>query len=63
MQGLSSILSLSRNEFESFNNTGARISDSIYHMALKVLFCVKKSRFFDLLCNVTVGVITKYVNH
>ena len=36
MRGLSSILSLFRNEFNKFNNTGARIIDSIYHMALKL---------------------------
>ena len=32
MRGLSSILSLFRNEFNKFNNTGARMLDSIYHM-------------------------------
>ena len=37
MQGLQSILSLFRNEFNKFNNTGARILDSIYHMTLKIL--------------------------
>ena len=31
MQGLSSILSLFRNEFNNFNNTEARMLDSIYH--------------------------------
>ena len=30
MRGLPSILSLFRNEFNRFNNTGARIVDSIY---------------------------------
>ena len=34
MRGLPSILSLLRNEFNKFNNTGARMLDSIYHMAL-----------------------------
>ena len=34
MRGLPSILSLFRNEFNKFNNTGARMLDSIYHMAL-----------------------------
>ena len=34
MRGLPSILSLFRNEFNEFNNTGARMLDSIYHMAL-----------------------------
>ena len=32
MRGLSSILSLFRNEFNRFNNTRARMLDSIYHM-------------------------------
>ena len=34
MRGLLSILSLFRNEFNKFNNTGARMLDSIYHMTL-----------------------------
>ena len=29
------ILSLFRNEFNKFNNTGARMLNSIYHMTLK----------------------------
>ena len=37
MRGLSSILSLFRNEFNKFNNTGARMLDSIYHMTLRLL--------------------------
>ena len=37
MRGLSSILSLFRNEFNKFNNTGARMIDSIYHMTLRLL--------------------------
>ena len=32
MRGLSSILSLFRNEFNEFNNTRARMLDYIYHM-------------------------------
>ena len=32
MRGLPSILSLFRNEFNKFNNTRARILDTIYHM-------------------------------
>ena len=32
MQGLPSILSLFRNEFNKFNNTRARMLDSLYHM-------------------------------
>ena len=36
MRGLPSILSFFRKEFYKFNNTGARILDSIYHMTLKL---------------------------
>ena len=43
MRGLPSILSLFRNEFNKFNNTGARMLDSIYHMTntLKSHFWLK----------------------
>ena len=37
MRGLPSILSLFHNEFKKFNNTGALMLDSIYHMTLKLL--------------------------
>ena len=37
MRGLTSILSLFRNEFNKFNKTRARMLDSIYHMALRLL--------------------------
>ena len=37
MPGLPSILSLFRNEFNKFNNTRARMLDSIYHMTLRLL--------------------------
>ena len=37
MRGLPSIVSLFRNEFNEFNNTGAQMLDSIYHMTLKLL--------------------------
>ena len=36
MRGLPSILFLFRNKFNKFNNTGARMLDSIYHMTLKL---------------------------
>ena len=36
MRGLLSILSLFRNKFNKFNNTRARMLDSIYHMTLKL---------------------------
>ena len=35
MLGLPSILSLFRNKFNKFNNTIARMLDSIYHMTLR----------------------------
>ena len=69
MRGLPSILSLFRNELNKFNNTGAQMLDSIYHMTLKFL----RSHFWHethgfaifyatlkwtSLCNVT-----KSVNH
>ena len=37
MRGLTSILSLFHNKFNKFNNTGARMLDSICHMTLKLL--------------------------
>ena len=49
MQGLLSILSLFRNEFNTFNNAGGQMLDSIYHRTLKLLknhiFVVKTSIF------------------
>ena len=42
-RGLASILSIFRNGFNKFNNTRARMLDSIYHMTntLKSHFCCK----------------------
>ena len=37
LRGLQSILSLFHNEFNKFNNTGALMIDSIYHMTLNLL--------------------------
>ena len=37
MWGLPSILSHFRNKLNKFNNTGARMLDSIYHMTLKLI--------------------------
>ena len=53
MRGLPSILSLFRNEFNKFNNTRARMLDSIfYHMTntLKSHFWRKKRYNFVILC-------------
>ena len=48
-EALPSILSVFPNEFNKFNNTGARMQDCIYHMTLKShfisKFCNKTSRF------------------
>ena len=40
MRGLPSILSLFRNEFNKFNNTRARMLDTIYHMTNTLKFIV-----------------------
>ena len=37
MRGLPSILSLFHNEFNKFNNTRARMLDSIYHVDIKTI--------------------------
>ena len=57
MRGLPSILSLFRNEFNKFNNTRARMLDSIYHMTISV-----KTLLFCHLRNVVMDVITFPVN-
>ena len=44
MRGLPSISSLFLNEFYKFNNTGARMLESIYHMTSKLLKIV----FFEI---------------
>ena len=48
-EAVPSILSVFPNEFNKFNNTGARMQNSIYHMALKSHFisefCTKTSQF------------------
>ena len=64
MRGLPSILSLFRNEFNKFNNTRARMLDSIYHMTetLKSHFWRKHVLIFHYLRNVVMDVITFPVN-
>ena len=66
MRGLPSILSLFRNEFNKFNNTGARKLDSFYHLTLKLLknhiFGVKTSSFCHPLRNVIMNVISLRTN-
>ena len=63
MRGLSSILSLFRNEFNKFNNTGARMLDSINHMTLKLLkneLWRENIKILPFLRNVKMDVITLY---
>ena len=64
MWGLPSILLLFCNVFNKFNNTQARMLDSIYHMKLRLLknciFGVKTSIFCHHLCNVIMDVITSH---
>ena len=65
MRGLPSILSLFRNEFNKFNNTGARMLDSIYHMTntLKSHFWRKNVIILSLyIRNVVMNVRTFPVN-
>ena len=64
MRGLPSILSLFRNEFNKFNNTRARMLDSIYHMTytLKSDFCRKNVTILCYVRNVVKDVITFPLN-
>ena len=57
MRGLPSVLSLFRNEFNKFNYTGARMSDSFYHMTLRLLrnlISAVKNVIILSLCTVTI---------
>ena len=68
MRGLPSILSLFRNEFNKFNNTRARMLDSIYHMTntLKSHFWRKNVIFLPLCTQRCYGrhnVSRKSINH
>ena len=60
MRGLPSILSLFRNEFNKFNNTRARMLDSIYHMTYTS--GVKTLKFCHYVSNVVMYVIMFPVN-
>ena len=68
MRGLPSILSLFRNEFNKFNNTGAQMLESIYHMTntLKSHFWRKNIIIFSLCaqrCHGHHNVSHKSINH
>ena len=62
MRGLPNILLFFRNKFNKFNNTGARMLDSFYHVTLELfknhIFGVKTSRFCYILRNVIMDAIT-----
>ena len=62
MQGLPSILLLFCNKFNKFNNTGARMLDSIYHMTLKLLknciFGIKNVKILSSFTQCYMDVIT-----
>ena len=60
MRGLSSILSLFRNEFNKINNIRARMLDSIYHMTntMKSHFWRKNVIYFYYVRNDVMDVIT-----
>ena len=69
MQDLPSILSLFHNKFYKFNNTRARMLDSIYHdinITLKSHFCLKNFIILSLCMQRCYGrhnVSRKSVNH
>ena len=68
MRGLPSILSLFRNKFNKFNNTRARMLDSIYHMTntLKSDFWRKNGIILSLCMQRCYGchnVSSKSINH
>ena len=62
MRGLPSILSLFHNEFNKFNNTIARLLDSIYYMTLRfywnLISAIKMLYFCHYVRNVVMDVIT-----
>ena len=62
MRGLSSILSLFRYEFNTFNKTKARLLDSTYHMTLKLLLNRVMRENAKILPYIR-GVITEAGNH
>ena len=61
MGGVLSIYFLFLNEFNKFNNTRARIIDSIYHMTLQLIWG-KKVIIASLYTQVVMDVITFHVN-
>ena len=65
MRGLLTILSLFCNEFYKFNNTRARMFDSIYHMTLIFIsnpISVVKRYYLVIVRNVVMDAITFHEN-
>ena len=65
MRGLSSILFLFCNEFNKFNNTRARMLDSIYHMTLRLIEISFRAlkRYNCLIVYATLLWTRKSINH
>ena len=66
LRDLPSILSLFCSEFNKFNNTKARMLDSIYHITLKSHFCRKNVIILSLCMQRCYGrhnVSRKSINH
>ena len=67
MRGLPSILFLFRNEFNKFNNTGARMLDSIYHMTNTLKYHFWRKNVIILLCTQRcygrLNISRKSINH
>ena len=57
MRGMPGILSLFRNKFNKFNNTGARMLDDI-KITQNHIFGIKTSRFCHLLRKVIMDILT-----
>ena len=49
-EAMPSFLSVFRNEFNKFNNTGARLQDSISHVTLKSDFISENAMFYGRQC-------------
>ena len=63
MRGLPSILSLFRNEFNKFNNTRARMLDSIYHILYDIKITLKSHFSRKKRYNFVIMYVTCYGRH
>ena len=60
MRGLPNILSLFRNKFNKFNNTGTQLLNSIYHMTIKLLLnhvFHENTKILLYICDIIIGII------